>query len=53
MHQAPAAATLVAAMIFAAGCGLSYQAASAYRANQMEKELKAGDTMAQVRQMFG
>lgn len=53
MHQAPFAATLVTAMLFAAGCGLSYQAASAYRANKMEKELKAGDTMEQVRQRFG
>jgi outer membrane protein assembly factor BamE (lipoprotein component of BamABCDE complex) len=61
MRHAPAPATLVAATILAAiaamtlpaGCGLSYQAASAYRANKMETELKPGDKMAQVRQRFG
>lgn len=53
MRLVPVAAILVAAMIFAAGCGLSYQAASAYRANKMERELKPGDTMAQVQRKFG
>jgi hypothetical protein len=61
MRHAPAPASLVSATVlaaitaitFAAGCGLSYQAASAYRANKMETELKPGDTMAQVRQRFG
>lgn len=53
MRLAPVAALLVAAMIFAAGCGLPYQAASAYRADEMERDLKPGDTMAQVQQKFG
>jgi hypothetical protein len=53
MRQTLVAATLVATMVVAAGCGLSYQAASAYRANEMERELEPGDTMAQVQQMFG
>ncbi len=47
------AAALVVALVFFAGCGLSYQAASAHRAAKMEQELKPGDTMAQVREMFG
>ena len=53
MRLVPVAIILVAAMIFAAGCGLSYQAASEYRANKMERELKTGDTIAQVQAKFG
>jgi hypothetical protein len=53
MRLVPVAAILVGAMIFAAGCGLPYQAASAYRANEMERYLKSGDTMAQVQRKFG
>jgi lipopolysaccharide export LptBFGC system permease protein LptF len=53
MRLAPVATISVAAMIFAAGCGLSYQAASEYRTNKMERELKSGDTMAQVQKKFG
>jgi hypothetical protein len=52
MRLVPVAAILAAAMI-AAGCGLSYQAASAYRANKMERALKPGATMAQVQREFG
>ena len=53
MRPAPVSAISVAVMVFAAGCGLSYQAASEYRANKMERELKSGDTMAQVQEKFG
>jgi hypothetical protein len=35
------------------GCGLFYQAASGYRANQMEKRLQPGMTMPEVHQMWG
>jgi outer membrane protein assembly factor BamE (lipoprotein component of BamABCDE complex) len=53
VRPASAAAALTVALVFTAGCGLSYQAASAHRAAKMEQELKPGDTMAQVREMFG
>jgi hypothetical protein len=39
--------------IFAAGCGLVYQATSEYRASKMEKTLKPGMTSLEVHQMWG
>jgi hypothetical protein len=53
MRLALVAAVLVATTIFSAGCGLSYQAASAIRANKMERDLKPGETIAQVQRKFG
>jgi hypothetical protein len=35
------------------GCGLFYQAASGYRANQLEKHLQAGMGMPEVHQTWG
>jgi outer membrane protein assembly factor BamE (lipoprotein component of BamABCDE complex) len=48
-----ASAMLTVLFTCAAGCGLFYQAASGYRANQMEKMLKPGMTSLQVHQTWG
>ncbi len=44
---------MLAMLMFAAGCGVAYQAATERRANKMENQLTPGLTMAQVRQTFG
>ncbi len=41
------------ALVFWAGCGLVYQASSGYRAHKMSEELKAGQTMPEVRDKWG
>ena len=46
-------AILLLMVITAGGCGLFYQAASGYRANQMEKRLQPGMMMPEVHQMWG
>jgi hypothetical protein len=48
-----AGATLIILLAFPAGCGLFYQAASGYRANKMENNLKVGMTSLQVHQLYG
>jgi outer membrane protein assembly factor BamE (lipoprotein component of BamABCDE complex) len=48
-----ASAMLILLLTLAAGCGLFYQAASGYRANQMEKTLKPGMTSLEVHKMWG
>jgi outer membrane protein assembly factor BamE (lipoprotein component of BamABCDE complex) len=48
-----AGAMLTVLLTFAAGCGLFYQAASGYRANQMEKTLNPGMTSLDVHQTWG
>ena len=48
-----AGAMLTVLLTFPAGCGLFYQAASGYRANQMEKILKPGMTSLEVHQTWG
>ena len=48
-----ASAALILLLIFPAGCGLFYQAASGYRANKMENTLKPGMTSLEVHQKFG
>jgi outer membrane protein assembly factor BamE (lipoprotein component of BamABCDE complex) len=48
-----ARATLIILLAFPAGCGLFYQAASGYRANKMENNLKVGMTSLQVHQLYG
>jgi hypothetical protein len=42
-----------AAMVFAAGCGLAYQAAAEHRAAKMEEQLQTGMTPGQVAKQFG
>lgn len=45
---------VAAALLFmTTGCGLVYQVASGYRANKMEQALKAGQSMAEVHQIWG
>jgi hypothetical protein len=46
-------AALLLLLTFPAGCGLFYQAASRYRANKMENNLKVGMTSLEVHQMYG
>jgi len=53
MRQAYGVAAILTVMMFTAGCGLAYQAASEHRASKMEKELTPGLSLAQVRQQFG
>jgi hypothetical protein len=53
MRPASVVVVWAAIVVFAAGCGLSYQAATEHRAAKMEQELKPGDSMAQVREIFG
>jgi hypothetical protein len=48
----PAAASALL-LLFAAGCGLVYQAGSGYRAHKMSKELKLGATMPEVHNRWG
>ena len=42
-----------AAMLYAAGCGLAYQAAAEHRATKMEEQLQPGMTPGQVAKQFG
>ena len=44
---------LIVLLVFPAGCGLFYQAASSYRANKMENNLKLGMTSLEVHQLYG
>jgi len=48
-----ALAAMLTLLAFPAGCGLFYQAASGYRANKMENNLKVGMTSLEVHQMYG
>jgi hypothetical protein len=48
-----ASAAMILLLAFPAGCGLFYQAASAYRADKMEKTLKSGMPMPQVHRVWG
>lgn len=48
-----ASAALVLLLTLAMGCGLAYQAASTYRADKMERDLKPGMSSLEVHQLYG
>jgi hypothetical protein len=51
--QKIASGVLMLLLLGSGGCGLFYQAASAYRADKMEKTLQPGMAMPTVHQMWG